>query len=115
MPIDEKTGLPIPKSAEEEMNPGARRLPKRSMTKYRDHPSEKVRRINALRESAKESSERVAALKKVEATLQAEGKENELLAFRDERQRLQRTARAWRKGANEIELTTAVVLQHVPE
>ncbi len=116
MPIDVKTGLPLPKTAEEEMNPGARKLTKRTMAnKYRDHPSEKVRRINALRESAKESSERVAALKKVEATLQAEGKENELLAFRDERQRLQRTARAWRKGANEIELTTAVVLQHVPE
>ncbi len=110
MPIDEKTGLPMPKSAEEEMNPGARRLPKRSMTKYRDHPSERVRRSNALRESAKESSGRVAALKKVEAILRDKGEEDELLVLVTKRKQLQKAARAWRKKANEIELTMAVVL-----
>ncbi len=82
MPIDVKTGLPLPKTAEEEMNPGARKLTKRTMAnKYRDHPSEKVRRINALRELAKEWSERVAAFLKAEAILRDKGEEAELLVL----------------------------------
>ncbi len=110
MPIDEKTGLPMPKSAEEEMNPGAWKLPKRSMTKYRDHPSERVRRINAFRVLAKSLSERVAAFLKAEAILRDKGEKDELLVLVTKRKQLQRTARLWRKKANEIELTTAVVL-----
>ena len=110
MAIDPKTGLPIPKSAEEEMNPGARKLLKRTMTRYRAPRSERHRRVNALRESEKEWSERVAAFLKAEAILRDKGEEDELLVLVTKRKQLQKAARAWRKKANEIELTMAVVL-----
>ncbi len=110
MPIDVKTGLPLPKTAEEEMNPGARKLTKRTMARYRAPRSERQRQVNSLRESAMELSDLVAAFKKAEATLRAAGIEKELLPLVTERKRLQGTARARRKMANEIELTMAVVL-----